>query len=270
MRKLLALTLACYLSIFALAQDRAALDALFTQATQLEAKDPAAANRLYDRAARQGHTLSMVMLGYRLIYGTGEPQDLPRAFSLFTSAAKAGNLDGQFLLGLSYLEGLGTPKNPAAAREALLEPAAHGNQFAQYTLGIMLQSGEGGPKREAAARRWLDRAASGPNADLAARAADFRNKLDAKLFSSDDSTGKALTALLFIALLGAAMRGGSDSGSGVADTSSASSTGFGGGTKSTPPPVRPTPHYPNNPTKSVNGETKSVNGDLTNGNLIWR
>jgi hypothetical protein len=126
----------------------------------------------------------------------------------------------------------------------------------------MLQSGEGGPKREAAARRWLDRAASGPDAGLAARAADFRNKLDAKLFSSDDSTAKALTALFFIALLGAAVSGGDSGGGG---TSSVSSPGLGGtgSTRSAPPPHRPTPYYPNNP-------TKSVNGDLTNPKLNWK
>jgi hypothetical protein len=261
-RVFLAVSLACYLSVFAMAQDRAALDALFTQATQLETKDPAGANRLYDQAARRGHTLSMVMLGYRLIHGTGEPQDLPRAFSLFSTATKAGNLDGQFLLALSYLEGLGTARNPAAAREALLDPADHGNQFAQYTLGIMLQSGEGGPRREAAARRWLDRAASGPDGGLAARAADFRNKLDAKLFSSDDSMGKALTTLFFVALLGAAVSGG-DSGGG--NIGSVSSPGLGGvsSTKSTPLPHRPTPYYPNNP-------TKAVNGDLTSSSVAWR
>jgi len=79
-----------------MAQDRAALDATFRQATQLESRDAAGANRLYDQAARQGHTPSMVMLGYRLIYGTGQTPDLSRAFSLFTAATKAGDLDGQF------------------------------------------------------------------------------------------------------------------------------------------------------------------------------
>jgi TPR repeat protein len=79
-----------------MAQDRAALNAMFLQANQLESRDPAGANRLYDEAARQGHTPSMVMLGYRLIHGTGQPQDLSRAFSFFTAATKAGDLDGQF------------------------------------------------------------------------------------------------------------------------------------------------------------------------------
>jgi TPR repeat protein len=263
---LLAVSLALFLPTFMLAQDRAALDETFLQANRLESSDPARATRLYDQAAGQGHTLSMVMLGYRLIYGTGEPQDLPRAFSLFTAATKAGSLDGQFLLAMCYLEGLGTAKNPTAARDNLLEPADKGNQFAQFTLGIMMQNGEGGPKREAAARRWLDRAAGGPDAKLAARAATFRDQLDSKLFASNNSTGQALTALLFVALLGVAMGGanGGDGG-GVPVTSPSGGMGMGsggGGSAPTPPPARPTPHYPNNP-------TKTVMGDLTDSRLQW-
>jgi Sel1 repeat len=263
-RTFLAISMAVCLPISVLAQDRAALNEMFVQASQMESRDPAGADRLYEQAASQGNVPSMVMLGYRLVYGLGEPQDLPRAFSLFTAATKAGNLDGQFLLALSYLEGLGTPKNPTAARENLLEPADHGNQFAQYTLGIMLVNGEGGPKREAAARRWLDRAAGGPNANLAARAANFRDKLDAHLFATNDSTGKALTALFFIALIGGAMGGGESGGGGSIDMPS--SMDFGGGSSSSsiaPPPVRPTPFYPNN-------ISKAVNGDLTDPNLNWR
>jgi TPR repeat protein len=260
-RTLLAVSLALFLPAFVLAQDRAALDATFAQANHLESSDPAGANRLYDQAARQGHTPSMVILGYRLIYGTGQPQDLSRAFSLFTAATKAGNLDGRFLLGLCYLEGLGTAKNPTAARENLLEPADKGNQFAQYTLGIMLQTGEGGPKREAAARRWLDRATAGPDANLSARAADFRNKLDSKLFASNNSTGQALTALFFVALLGAAVGGGHGGGSVPSSGGMGGNMGMSGSSSPSPPQARPTPHYPNN-------ITKAVNGDLTNSGLL--
>src|SRR5262249_31010368 len=232
---------------------------MFLQANALAERDPAGANRLYEQAAGRGHALSQVMLGYRLIYGTGQLPDLPRAFSLFTEATKAGSLDGQFLLALCYLEGLGTAKNPTAARDNLLEPADKGNQYAQFTLGIMMQNGEGGPRREAAARRWLDRAAGGPNAELAARAADFRDKLDAKLFSPNDSTGKALTALFFIALVGLATQGGGGSLGG------GGSTNFGGGGSSccSAPPARPVPFYPSNP-------SRSVNGNLTDSRLGWK
>lgn len=246
-----------------LAQDHTGLNGLFAQAMQMESKDQAEATRLYERASQQGHIPSMVMLGYRLIYGTGAPVDRPRAFSLISTAAKAGNLDGKFLVALCYLEGVGTSRNAAAARENLLDPATQGNQWAQYTLAIMLQAGEGGPKREAAARRWLDRAASGPDRQLAARAADFRDKLDAKLFSPDNSNGQALSALFFVVLLGAAMGG---NGAGGGTSSQPGSSGYGGMGSSpdiSPVAPRPIPHYANNP-------TKAVNGDLTNPNLIWR
>jgi hypothetical protein len=263
-RALLAVSLALFLPVFLVAQDRAALDNMFLQANALAERDPAGANRLYEQAAGRGHVLSQVMLGYRLIYGTGQMQDLPRAFSLFTAATKAGSLDGQFLLAMSYLEGLGTTKNPSAARDNLLEPADKGNQYAQFTLGIMMQNGEGGPKREAAARRWLDRAASGPNAELAARATNFRDKLDAKLFSPNDSTGQALTALFFIALIGLATQGGGGGG-GAGGGNYPGGGGFGGGGSSccSAPPARPVPFYPSNP-------SRSVNGDLTDPRLGWK
>lgn len=257
-----ALVLALSVPAAIIAQDRAALNEMFVRAVNTESKDPAAADQLYEQAVKQGHTPSMVMLGYRLLDGIGEVQNRPRAFSLFTAAAKAGNVDGKFLLALSYLQGVGTEKNPAAARENLLDPATQGNQYAQYTLGIMLGTGEGGPKRESAARRWLDRAANGPNKDLAARAANLRDNLDAKLFSPDDSTGKALTALAFIVLVSAALGGGGSGGGGV-NTTSSPTPGLGGGSSSASlPQVRPVPHYPTN-------ITKAVNGDITNGNLNW-
>ena len=248
-----AATLALAVPVAIIAQDRAALNEMFLRAVNTESNDPAAADQLYEQAAKQGHTPSMVVLGYRLLDGIGEAQDRPRAFSLFTAAARAGNVDGKFLLGLAYLQGVGTQKNPAAARENLLDPATQGNQYAQYTLGIMLAVGEGGPKRESAARRWLDRAANGPHKDLAVRAADLRDKLDAKLFSPDDSTGKAVTALAFIVLVAAALGGGGSSGGGGVDTTS-SPTGLGGSiSNSSPPQVRPILHYPTNISKAVNG-----------------
>jgi len=258
-RALLAVFLSFYLPALVSAQDRNALDAVFLRASQLESSDAAGATRLYEQAASQGHRLSMVMLGYRLLYGTGTAPDLPRAVSLFSTAAKAGSLDGQFLLAMCYLEGLGTTKNPTAARENLLEPADKGNQYAQFTLGLMLQNGEGGPTREAAARRWLDRAAAGENRELAARAASVRDKLDVKLFSPDNSTGQALTALFFVSLLGLALGGGG----GGYNYPSSSGGNLNSGPGSAPQPARPVPFYPSNP-------SRSVNGDLTDPNLRWK
>lgn len=98
------------------AQDATALDALFRQAAEREsgsAKDYASASRLYAEAARQGHTPSMVRLGYLKQSGTGVPPDLSGALGLFTQAAEAGNLDGQFMLGITYLQGYRDREGPS-------------------------------------------------------------------------------------------------------------------------------------------------------------
>jgi len=50
------------ISVLGSAQDRAALDAVFVRAAQLETSDPATANRLYEQAAQQGgKALSMTL-----------------------------------------------------------------------------------------------------------------------------------------------------------------------------------------------------------------
>jgi hypothetical protein len=223
------------------AQDVAALDALFRQAAGRESgstKDLAGASRVYAEAARQGHTPSMVRPGYLLQSGTGVPPDLSGALALFTRAANAGNLDGQFMLGITYLQGIGTAKDPVTARGWLLKAAGKEHQYAQYLIGMMLESGEGGERREAGARRWLDRASEGPDRNLAVRAAAMRDKIDKNMLAPDNSTGLFVTALLFMALVGTVMQGGVDGGYGGGG---APGPGFGGGPSASPPPCRPVP-----------------------------
>ena len=162
----------------AMGQDPAALDALYWKAAQRESgqgapKDLAAAAALYEQAARQGHVPSMLRLGYLRQSGEGVPQDKAGGLALFSQAAKAGDADGEFFVAMSHAQGVGTSKDPVTARTLLLRPATAGHQSSQYALGIMLELGEGGPKKEAAARRWLDKAAAGPDRELAAKAAGY-------------------------------------------------------------------------------------------------
>jgi hypothetical protein len=51
----------------------------------------------------------------------------------------------------------------------------------------MMAVGDGGPKREAAARRWLDKATSGSDRAVAARAAQYRDQIDKNLFTANSS-----------------------------------------------------------------------------------
>lgn len=223
------------------AQETAALDALFRQAVDREngsAKDVAAASRLYAEAARQGHTPSMVRLGFLLQSGSGVSKDLPTALDLFTRAANAGNRDGEFMLAMTHLHGLGTARDPVAARTMLRRPAGANHQYAQYLLGIMIENGEGGAKGEAAARRWFDRASAGPDPALAARAADLRDKIDKNMLAPDNSGGILLAAVLLMAAVGAVLQGGVETG---APGSGGSGGGFGAGSNLSPPPCRPVP-----------------------------
>ena len=171
-------------------------------------KDMDAAIRYYREATRQGHTPSMVRLGFLLQEGLGVKQDLPEAFELFTKAARAGDPFGQLLLAASYEYGNGIGKNLVKARYWLLQAAAAGIQLAQYKLGVMLLKAEGGKRKKAAARRWFSKAASGKNPDIAARAADIRRKLDKELFSPDNSGTALLAAAAFLFIVGAVKGGG--------------------------------------------------------------
>jgi hypothetical protein len=249
-RGFITICLALCLVMPAAGQDPATPDDLFRQAASLEtgeggAKNMAQAAQLYEQAARLGHSPSMVRLGYLLELGSEVPRDLPRALALFTEAAKAGDTNGQVLLAMSYANGIGTAKDPAIARWWFLSAAASGNQIAQFNLGMMLFTGEGGKKKEAAARRWLDRASSGPAPVLAARAAEFRDKIDKNLFSPDDSGYAFLAGLAGLVVVGAVLSRNSGAGgqSGIGTSTGTSSGGLNSplGLPSKPKPPRCNP-----------------------------
>jgi TPR repeat protein len=173
----------------------------------------------------------MVRLGYMMQLGTGMPQDWPGAFALYKQAAEAGELEGQFMYAISYSQGIGTQKNAVMARQLLLPPADAGHQFAQYTLGCMIAIGDGGPRREAAARRWLDKAASGKDRAIAAKAAELRDQIDKNLFAANNS-GFAVVGLAAFIILGAVVAGGGGGGGGGVSSGPYPTSGGGVGSGS--------------------------------------
>lgn len=260
----------CHAS-FALAQDAAALDALYREAVTREyaagkPSDPAGAAALYAQAARQGHALSMVRLGYMRQAGRGVAVDLPGALAMYAGAARAGNREGQYMEALCHAVGVGTPKDPMAARRLMLTPADAGHQDAQYALGIMLALGDGGPRREAAARRWLDRAASGPDRELSATAARQRDRIDKSLFAQDTSGRDMMLGLLAFIVVAGAVSGG-DSGGGT-------SWSPGPSTSTMPWPTTPsanTPRQPPTMASPMTGDiTRILHGDAAIGRPVWR
>jgi uncharacterized membrane protein YgcG len=261
---------------FAIAQDAAALDALFRQAVAREygtggtPQDLAGAARLYEQAAGQGHAPSMVRLGYMRQSGKGVAADLAGAAALYAEAARRGSLEGQYMQAICYVAGVGTPKDPVTARRLLLVPADAGHQDAQYALGIMIALGEGGPKRDAAARRWLDRAASGPDRDLAAKAASQRDRIDKSLFAQDTSGTQALLGILAFLVVAGAVAGSSGGGGGGGGVSSTypGSGGFSGGGSSSV--SAPSPHLTSTPQSG--NITRTLHGEAAMGigRPVWR
>jgi hypothetical protein len=273
-RNSIAICLVFCLAFSAMAQDAASLNALFRQAVSREygaggtAPDLAGAIRLYEQTARQGHVPSMIRLGYMRQSGKGMPPDLRGALALYAEAATRGDPEGQYMQAICYAAGVGTQKDFATARRLLLPPADAGHQDAQYALGIMIALGEGGPKREAAARRWLDRAASGPDRQLAAEAASQRDKIDKNLFAQDTSGAQLLLGIAAFIIVAGAMSGGSAADEGGSAPYSPSPSGsWGGGTSS-------------GSTSSSHTSATPMNGDITRtlhgeaamgmGRPVWR
>jgi hypothetical protein len=274
-RNSIAICLVFCLAFSAMAQDAASLDSLFRQAVSREygaggtALDLAGAIRLYEQAVRQGHVPSMIRLGYMRQAGKGMPPDLPGALALYTEAAKRGDPEGQYMQAICYATGVGTQKDPATARRLLLPPADAGHQDAQYALGIMIALGEGGPKREAAARRWLDRAASGPDRQLAAEAASQRDKIDKNLFAQDTSGAQLFLGIAAFLIVAGAMSAGSGAGGGDSAPYNPSG-GWGGGTSSSSPSSSSSSHTSATP---MNGDiTRTLHGEaaMGMGRPVWR
>ena len=233
-RKCLCILLAACLLNAAVAQDLAALEAEFQQGVNaeygvgLQGADLAGALRFYQQGARHGYAPAMVRYAYMKHSGKGIPVDLPGAFLLYAQAAQQGSKEGQYMQALCYATGVGTVRDPSKARALMLAPAEAGHQDAQYALAVMMALGDGGPKREAGARRWFDRAAAGPERELAAKAAAKRDRIDQNLFAASTEGRDILVALGMFILVAGAMGGGGDYSSGSSGSGGAWSGGGSG------------------------------------------
>jgi len=72
----------------------------------------------------------------------------------------------------------------------------------------MIAIGDGGPKRDAAARRWLDKAASGKDREIAAQTAELRRKIDKTLFAVNSSGIAAVTGIAAFIVMSGVIAGG--------------------------------------------------------------
>jgi len=124
----------------------------------------------YRKAADKGSTSAMVELGVLLANGSGAPKDPAAARKLFERAAEAGNARG--VTNLAALSGGSAPSDPVRAR-ALLSKSAETNSEAQYQLGLMIAEGAGGPKDDVVARALFEKAAAQSHAGALERMGAF-------------------------------------------------------------------------------------------------
>ena len=114
--------------------------------------------RLYQLAAKQGHSGAQNNLGLHYEYGRGVGTDLAEAARLYQSAAEKGEPNAQNNLGNCYQHGKGIKKDVKEAVKLYRQAADQGNPDAQYNLGVCLYVGITGEKKPLEGIRWLHKA----------------------------------------------------------------------------------------------------------------
>lgn len=122
--------------------------------------NPATAAYWYDKAAKQGSSMSAEALGALYLEGDGLDTDPVKAVALFEQAANQGEPNSIVLLGELYAEGLdGLPRNGKQARYWFQQGADRDLPAAQYGLATLHASGELIPRDLKQAEFWYLKAA---------------------------------------------------------------------------------------------------------------
>jgi TPR repeat protein len=153
------------------------------------AKDPAAARKLFERAAEAGNPRGVTNLA---ALSGGAPSDPVKARALLSKAAETDSAEAQYQLGLMTADGVGGAKDDAAARALFEKAAAQNHPGALERMGAFAQSGRGGPQDSSAAKAYYEKAAALGNED--AKAALKRAECP---YVIKDKNGKYVTSLCF-------------------------------------------------------------------------
>lgn len=124
-------------------------------------RDPDAAFRWFQLAARSGGRDAINMVGRCHELGWGTPINLPMAAHCYRSAAHMGHAWAQFNLACLMLRDDGVGGDLADAVSLLARSARGGNAKAMNMLGRCCEEGWRGITKPAAARRWYARAGRG-------------------------------------------------------------------------------------------------------------
>jgi len=153
------------------------------------AKDPAAARKLFERAAEAGNPRGVTNLA---ALSGGAPSDPVKARALLSKAAETDSAEAQYQLGLMTADGVGGAKDDAAARALFEKAAAQNHPGALERMGAFALSGRGGPQDSSAAKAYYEKAAALGNED--AKAALKRAECP---YVIKDKNGKYVTSLCF-------------------------------------------------------------------------
>jgi TPR repeat protein len=111
-----------------------------------------------NRAAAQGRSSAMSLLGFMYSQGDLVGRDEKRAFAYFLDAAKLGDMAAQNNIGQMYETGRGTAANPAEAFAWYKRAAERGLGYAQVNVARCYIEARGTPQDYASAKQWLEKA----------------------------------------------------------------------------------------------------------------
>lgn len=129
------------------------------------AKDPAAAFRWFERAARNGNRQAMVAVGVAYSIGCGVDTDYLAAKKWLAKPASAGLSVAQERMGYLYQNGFGVKRNLNKARDWYESAAKLGSSAARAALGGMYMNGDGVGKDMERAMSWYREAAADDQPD---------------------------------------------------------------------------------------------------------
>ena len=119
-----------------------------------------------EKAAAQGSTNAMTVLGQMYRLGEGIPQNHQEAFKWYKMAADLGDASSQYFVGMMYYSGSGVAQSVQDAIQWLRKSADRGDADAQTTLGFQYSTGAGVDKDDGeAVRLW--RLAADQNSSVA-------------------------------------------------------------------------------------------------------
>jgi TPR repeat protein len=128
--------------------------------------DPKAGLKWLEKAASQGHSKAMLVIGSLYEDGdkeTGLTQDFNKAAEWYQKAAAKDLPEAQYQLALLYIQGKGVKAAPEKAAEWFQKAALNGHAPSQSAYAGLLIEGEGVKKNPAKAALWFLKAAKQDN-----------------------------------------------------------------------------------------------------------